>query len=360
MTARLFGARWCSLVAAVVLAGCSGPKVPLEIGMNEAAVDIIYGDHNRPPDVPQPRPPGALASTAPGFIGAPESIAPSTPATERPGSNAVRTSTTVVVKCADPPGQGAVTDPAPSAVTRPPAAGSYGFRRQGQIKTADNDAALDKATARELSSEVARAVGNVTTEPSAGDRLAFRFDVVETASGIRTTTSFLVDSGRADTPGSGGLFITRILTERPDLPAAPPNGPGVESFNPQPPIRIMDLPAATTQNQSSGGLLPRSQSVGTDPLTGASMTIVYGTEFRRPVNACGTVVDAWQVRIYPESSYSRQGVRSYSIAGTFKMAPQLGGLVVEDSFTLRGTDVGGKAFEQKSSATINSVRPAKT
>lgn len=66
-------------------------------------------------------------------------------------------------------------------------------------------------------------------------------------------------------------------------------GDTVVEFNPNPPIRMMDL-------GTDGGEGATWDSAGTDPATGASMLVRGGIERRELVDVCGTPYEAWKIR----------------------------------------------------------------
>ena len=364
--------RWVVL-AAVSLAtsvGC-GPKLPLEVGVQEVPGDLIYGEQER--IEPAPRPPGVelRETTAPGFVAAPIDLAPYAgpslpPPTSRPTKACPEAS----------PTEGPDTA-APSFVAAAPKAGRYRFRHEGFVKYGKpGEPDASKADAQPLADEVIRTVTNVTEADVDGAK-RISFDVVEQQPGLKTTTSYLIDPVVGDSPNLGtatdpGLKITRIVTERADLTGSGPGGatgryrPGVESFNPQPPVKIMDLPM---EPQPPEPVVTRTQqySRGTDPLSGASMEVFFHTVERHRVDVCGTVLDTWLVRVSIEthgmSNYDNGSDRRWNFAGTFAVAPQLGGLIVADDFMFGGpggVETGGRPFEHHTASVLSTIEPERS
>lgn len=364
---QVFALACCLMVTA---AGC-GPKIPLSIGKREAALDVMYGDQGGDPPPPaRPSSSGFERTTAPGFIVAPvdlDRVGEAGGGDDGNGRSSTTTTTTVASPCpvADPFEPPAA---APDQVEAGPAPGSYVYQRTGFVRSASTPDGVKAATPVSLSREIRREVKDVTTAP--GPRGAVvRYRVTQTEPGVVTTTTFRIEPGVVSASGAstGGLYIEQIVTERADLPPTGPNGApvfpaGQETFTPQPAVRIMDLPA---QPQAPN---PDRRSTAVDPLIGATIEVIYNTQRREWVDVCGTWVDAWRVNInFPTSYNTNQGFgtsRAFHIEGSFWIAPQLGGLIVRDSFQLGNEtyqasnfEPGPRYFTQRSEAVLTSVTP---
>ena len=369
---------WLPALLALITAAC-GPSISSEIGIRGEPVNVALGDRSVDPppvlDVP---------TTGYGLIAAPVRLdlppAPSRPTTSDDGD-------VVAPRPACPRSKtGAAEEAAPSAVAHGPAEGLYPYRRVGSVAFGEPGESLDAVAARPgepLSGFVRRQVTNVQETPAtdaAGPRVTF--DVVQSEPGLRTTTSYLIDPVGAkvgDPLGvtterrtSAGLKITRILLERADLPGDGPAGAGPgsarESFDPQPPVKIMNLPAGEEPNPDADGLVAtganRDDVRGVDPATGASMTVFQATKSRVNVDVCGRVIQGWQVKVSFEhpagsltSRFERPQVRDYTFTGEFVFAPQYA-LILSERFVFAGHDVDGRPYVMRTEATLSSVEPS--
>lgn len=360
-----------ALVAVVAVTGC-GPTTAVQLGVRQDPVNIHLGNQIEAARAPLPPAP---ANTGPGFITAPVPLQPGpvlsggTPNVPPLGGPPLPPPPACPTAAVNAPAQEA----APAEVATGPKPGTYRYRRSGYLRIGqpgDSTAALAHRPATLLSPEILRQVTNVQTVALPGGvppRISF--DVVQVEPGIKTTTSYLVDpvgssagnnlNADGTTQADRGLKITKIVLDRADLPGSGPGGAGnssgIETFQPQPAVRIMDLPAAPEPppTDAAGG------STGADASSGATMTAYTAIASRSDVDVCGHVIQGWQVQVsFPAvtSTYARSGVRSYSFSGHFVFAPQYS-LIIEDSFTFQGTEVGNRPFLMQSSSVINSVTP---
>ena len=298
----------------VVAAACSGPDVPLDAGVREYSTDIVYGRQSEPP---QPAPIlGANPDPAfPGFLAPP----PPAPVASFPPP------TVATPACAEADPFAFPAEVATPGIGEPPTAGRYTYRQEGTIEIAGRDPIV-------LPPELSRTVDAVETDAETGE---LTYDVVTTAFGETTTTSYAVRQTTGD-PSLDGLFLTQVVTERPDG--------SVDQFAPLGGVRLIALPAApqTTWND-----------VGTDPLTATSM-IVDGTVVEKGrVNACGTVLDSWTVEVTGRILGPSKAIE---IDATYAIGTQFGGLVLAEDVHLTGTDAG-ETVEQTSKTTINAIVP---
>lgn len=352
-----------------VAATACGPKVPLSVGKREAALDVLYGPQGeKAPPPARPSVSDFSNTTAPGFIVAPVDFDRMTP---RPHDDVTSTTTTTLKPrpaCPpadpfEPPAEGA-----PNVVMTAPQPGMYSFRRTGFVRSASRPEGVKSAPEVPLSAEVLREVKEVAFV-SGAEGSVIRYQVVQTEPGIVTTTTYRIEPGVVSASGAatGGVFIEQIVTERPDLPSTGPSGApvfpaGRETFTPQPSVRIMDLPAVPQAPN------PDRRSRALDPLTGATIELIYNTQRREWVDVCGTWVDAWRVNInFPSSYNTNQGLgtsRAFHFEGSFWFAPQLGGLIIRDSMRLGNEtyqassfEPGPRYFTQRSDAVMTSVAP---
>jgi hypothetical protein len=355
------------LAAALVLASSAsacGPDHARQIGLKSKQLDLLYGRQGPAAEsAPLSRPPGAEPdpTTFPSFLAAPVKLSGGgallSTQDDGPGPDGPPADTS---PCPKPSKLAVPKDPADTVVQAPPKAGVYRFRRTGDLRTAPlsdprgYDAAKD-APAQPLSPEVVREVRNVSVVETPGQPKQFRYDVVEASPGLKTTTTFRIDN-------TAGIYIERIVTERTDLPAGPAGstapGTGVESFNPQPAIKIVNLPMAVDPI-AGGALAPAQRGQGVDPLTGVFMQVDIQNKGRVTVPACGEVAAGWLVSI-TAGNFNRPNVRDFQIAGSFTVATGLGGLVIaDDVYLFQGRDYPENiVFEQRSAATVNHVAPS--
>jgi hypothetical protein len=346
-------------VAVALAGGACGPGHAQHIGLKSTPLNLLYGDQRTTgPSVPAARPANAEVqpTTFPSFIAAP---VPLSGRDEPAAIDAVADDTTPTrvaeSACPAPSPLAVPAKEAGTIVDAPPKPGVYHFRRTGQLQTASlqdprgYDAAQD-APARPLSPEVVREVRNVQVLHPPGQPEQFQFDVVEPGAGLRTTTTYLIDN-------TSGIYIERVVTERAGLPGAPGQPTGVESFNPAPAIKIVTLPMAIDPF-AGGNLAPAQRGQGVDPLTGIEMQVDVQNQGRVRVDACGERLAGWKVLIN-DGQFQRPNVRDFQIAGSFVVAPQLGGLVIADDISLfTGRDYPENiVFQQQSAATVNSSEP---
>lgn len=360
-----------SLLAVVTLTGC-GPETKVELGVRAAPVSITFGGKS---SSPQPTPPTLrIPNTGPGFIAPPQRLdQPAAPVAQpqptAPGPG-VLPPPPVPESCPLASVNAPVEEAAPSIVSKAPKEGTYRYRRSGVLQVGapgDDPAAVLKRPRQQLSPLVLQQVTNVQETPvpgTAGPRITWDSVLIEP--GLKTTTSYLVDPvGTTLEPrASAGLKITRIVVQRTDLPADGPLGAAgedeVETFEPQPPIKIMNFPAVAETAPD-----PNGYSTGADPSTGATMRVFSAIQGRARVDACGRVVQGWRVKVSfaddgtgpRDSSYERPAVRNYKFGGEFVFAPQFS-MFLSESLTFTGMDVGNRPYRLASTSIVNGLDPS--
>lgn len=314
MTAGNVRAATLALVLVIGSAACGGPDVPRKAGVREYSTDIVYGRQSKPP---QPAPiVGANPDPAfPGFL-APPPPAPRTP---------VAPPTVTPPECRDADPVAFPADVATPGIAKPPAAGRYTFRQQGSISVEGRDPIT-------LPPEQSRIVDAVESDADTG---TLTYDVVTEAFGETTTTSYAVRQTTGD-PSLDGLFLTQVVTKRPDGT--------VDQFAPLGGVRLIALPAGPETTW---------QDVGTDPLTATSMVVDGRVVEKGLVNACGTVLDSWTVEVTGRILGPSKAIE---IDATYEVGTQFGGLVLAERVHLTGEDTG-EAVEQTSTSTINAIVP---
>lgn len=312
-----------------------GPGSDPDVGARELPTKLAYGDRGRPkpPDPATARAQGRRAAgklpksvRAPGVLPTP-ARAPLPPRSERdkrgrkraddkpaganptpaPGTPAPVAPVPTSVGDACPAAAKPASEAAPERVDGVPAPGTYRFRQSGTVRS---PAGVGRADA-----QVNRVYENATT-PTAGVR---RYDVRVTGAGLTTISTFEVDQRGID----DGVYL--VSTRSSSLDAL--------NFVPALRVRLLPLPAVAGK---------RWTSVGTDPLTGASMIVNGRVAGRESVNACGQEVQGWKVELGsgdagPSLSTGPDG--AFQIAGSLVIATGAGGAVVHEQ--MRETPVSG-------------------
>jgi hypothetical protein len=325
VNARLIAGVCC---LALLTTACSPPH-DLASGVNGYSTDIVLGSQTKP----DPPPPVSEASPNPTF---PSFIVPSpplAPVASGPSSTFVPPPP---VTFPDEPCPVAGPNEQPLAVTpditKAPKTGVYSYRQRGSFNVNGKDQEPLPADAeRTLTNLVTRADGT------------FSYDVVILQFGSTTTTSyeFVKRGGQSDVDG---IYITRTVMTTPGQPT--------QSFEPIPPgLKILPIPAKVGQTWSS---------VAADPLRGTATTLDGAVKEIGRVDACGKLVDGWfsQVKIATRLLGTAENSRDLTIDVNYIIATQLGGLVVADNSSLKGTDRGATVTQQTDSI-ANSLEPVR-
>ena len=314
------------LLLVLALTGC-GPIARLNVGLKQSGSDILFG---RPPASPAPVAPPLNIEPFPNFPApleqAPVVAVPPT-ATPLPRPNPCPTASPVAFPELD-------ARPTPSGV---PVAAIYPFRFTS-VTTLNPGGVGEKVVTRvgDGTREI-REVSPVATDGS------YTYKVVETFSGMVTTTTYKVYPvgpapalpGAPVTPAAG-LYLQE-------------QNQGGSDFRPNPPVLLMPFPGQSGTSFQGGG---------TDPTNGpTTMTIdpQGGTVVDRAhVDACGVVLDSWQVDIAGRVANARGAGLAQTIKLSLRIATQYGAFSVMDHLVLDGTDqVSGQPLRYDVSATIS-------
>lgn len=300
--------RFAALALALVLAGCAGPKEPLEVGVKEFPTKVLFGQTARPlpPPVlsqnPVPAFPGFLQPPPPRFRIPEVEIRPLCP-TAHPFS--------------------APRHVAGNRALHPPVEADYLFRNQGKFSVGSLSGDYPKLSRR-----------SITNVISGEDE--FTFDVVIELAGTVTTTTYRVVPQSvfppsAGTPPDSGVFIVRVVTESPD-------GPDV--FAPTPALPLILFPAGPGVQWDARGIDPFSQTV---------MQFHGAVTGKARVDACGTVLDGWLVET---SAGSITGpTKDLVFTASYVIGTQFGGFSLMDRVEISGVD-GGEEVSSLNEATI--------
>lgn len=306
------------LVSALGLSAC-GPTQHVQLSLRNYVSNLTYGGEKTPAPAP-PVSGASLTPTFPSFIQPPAVLTP----TPTPAPTPVAPLPSVTASC---PSAGPDSFPAVQASSRvpgPPSPGTYFFRQTGHY---DMDGQSGTAA-----SQVIRVVTDVATQ-SDGD---YTFDVDEANGNVLTQTSYEVQQTTGST-STDGLYITGVITKEADGT--------IDQFSPEPAIRIMPLPASAAQTQFT--------SAGVDPIHGVTEEISGTMEGHTDVNACGTVLDSWQVQVTGKIISASE---SLDLTASYDIGTQFGGLSLADMVTLTGKDSDG-TVDQTSTDIIDSAPP---
>lgn len=322
---------------AVVLTGC-GPTPPLELAVRKISVNILLGAQRKakqiinillPPPVtpgrPLPRPTFGLPSPTPSVIPVP---------------------TPLPCPSADPlafPGE-----PATAELTGSPAPGRYPFRNQGSYQP-DTSQKTVYAFPPDTIHEVSK--GTPQTVPG-----SYSYTLIDYNAGLdgkaKVTTTFLVvpNNPTSGAPGgvtasqAAGIYITQITTDY---------GHGsTTTFAPNPPIVYFELPVSFGLAWDTAG----SDGQTTLKLHAAIDDSNKSKGGHRVVDACGTVLDSWEVNATGTLVGPSQNLQ---LAWIYDVATQLGGLTLRSVTTSTGTQTPalGATLLSSNTATINRQDP---
>ena len=331
--------RWLGKVALVMgclaLTAC-GPTLPIKAGLKQAGADIFFGRPTATP--PAPPPPPLAANIVPNFpapLEAPPRAfgAPPLPPVVNPPA------------CPDAAPTAFPTQEAGPGSVKPPADATYAFRYNGRQT-------FNPGTPQESMVDIpTMGTRHVTAVSAPGSDGSYTYDVVESFAGITTTNGYRVypfgPGGQAVTPSgaapAAGVYLTR-------LEARDAEG-NTDSFIPQPPVEIAPFPAQQGQ---------AFQGAGVDPSSGQVMQIPQGqgtVTGRARVNACGRLVDSWEVVINGQMTNAIAGsAATKDFVLTLNLATQYGGIFVGDHLVQSGTDTqSGRPYKYDIAAVINTV-----
>jgi hypothetical protein len=198
----------------------------------------------------------------------------------------------IVQKC---PTAGPFDFPAKEAGVEPtgqPVPATYTHKIDGTIDYGSGPQKLDTFDSRTIKD----------VQPVSGIPQAFRYTqtqsflVDQRQHGVLSTTFRVVPVSPAQTSRTNSDVGRGIFIESIHFQGTGPNGNLSTSFNPQPPVQLMAFPviqgAGVAGNTPQTGT-PITSSSGTDPQTGATLTITGTVTGKKQVDACGKKVDSW-------------------------------------------------------------------
>jgi hypothetical protein len=305
-------------------AACAGPHAPLEIGSKDVPVDIVLGQQQQ---LIAPAPGSNPVAGFPGFISPPIPI-------PEPGAPPPP---------AQPPQKCPLASPfdasklvAYQTAPKPPVPATYVYRNNGMLK-------VGAGVATSFPPEQTRTVRNVKPDGSGN----FDFDVAALLEGVLTTTTYRV-MNTEPTPDRG-VYIAAVVTTFADGTT--------ESFNPDQPILLMPFPAPELgtglEDEINHTRGQGYQSAGTDPISQTTMDVQAKIDGKTRANACGEWVDAWDIEV--TQGKIAGPTKNVDFTGHYLIAPQYGGLVVQDDLSFSGTENVTETIDSHNVATIDRV-----
>jgi hypothetical protein len=333
--------------AVLLLAGCvhqGGPGV----GVKALSADIVFGV---PPVKPDATPPGVAPPA-----GLDESL--TTPPLTPPTTGRTRTTLpkAPAAACPDALETAAATQAATGSVANPPEPGRYRW------KVSQSQPGGGKKTGF-----IQRAITNVSPVTSApnpehdvdasqpAETRVFTYDLTTfAADGSKRVTTFqvktgavnaLVDAPVGTTPAAGGEADRGVaLAKIVDYDAA---GKTTSTFTPQPVVLLLPLYVASNQ---------QFQSVGVDP-GGASLVHNATVRSRKTVDACGDLVDGWEVD--STETFTDSAGLATSSSYIYYIATQLGGVLTYERIAPPDGTAAGTSFpDAVTELTLGQLKPS--
>jgi len=326
-----------------VLSGCVHGRSP-GVAVKQLSADIVFGV---PPEKPDAAPPGVAPPSGLDQALAPPELPPVT-----------KTRATVPKPAASPCPEASESASAAVAATSsvkdPPALGTYRWKAS---QTKDNK------TKTGFFQRSITYVSPVTSAPNPEHDVdssqpeevkTFTYDVTTlNADGTKRVTTFRVKTGAVNalvdlpvgnTPAATGesdrgLSLVRIVDYN-------VGGTEVSSFNPQPAVLL--LPLAVAVNQTF-------QSVGVDA-GGASLVHSGTVSSRKTVDACGDIVDGWEVD--SNETFTDSSGAATSSSYVYYVATQLGGILTYEKIgPPSGTAAGTTVPDAVTELTLGQLKP---
>ena len=312
-----------------LLAGC-GPTSPVDVVMNQSPTDLKIGGTNVIHEAAAAPSNVTIYLPSEQFSGPVEPPIPPQRALPLPSVGDCGTS--VLTHTSD-----AATANAPFA----PAAGTYPFRLKGNY---DTDGVKGDFPAR-----VTRTIENVKIVQSAGNLYdsIYTFDVRETRPAGKyvqytyevapenVSTNVLGSLIAAGVPANdpAGVYLLRIESNDPSSLV------GASSFTATPPLRILPIPAAVSQAWTDNSA---------DSSTNSSLSLTGSVIQRSLVDACGYVLESWQVHL--TGTLSSISGRNASIDMLLGIGTEYGGFILSESIIESGSTAGALDFLQETSS----------
>lgn len=310
------------------LAGCSGPYVPLNVGIDEVPGDVVLGSFDQEAQS-VPLPPVSLPverSKVEEFVAAADPTGdnpfPGSPDPTPQNDDGSKRPTPDVCPAADP-----LEAPAREAVRRidkPPSRNAYVFRHEGSFEVSGPN--TERGTFPETSPRLVDHPSRFTEPGSSRSAAWFRFEVVASIAPVeKTTTTYTIVPDRDPSGVRPGLYISRVKTEF--------DGGTREDFRPAnfPGLLLLPFPAVQGTTWDASGADPRSGMV-------MAFSGRVGPKIR--VDACGVPLDAITVQI--DGDFGPAGERGIGFSpravthftAAYGIGTQFGGIFLTDRVEL--------------------------
>ena len=320
MKATARGAALCAVT--LLLAGCAHGERTVSIRTLQS--NVSFG-------APSPGATPSAAVAVPGIVTPAGPSLPSYAFGPSPASFDYGTTTQPAPPACPVAGLGAFPkQAAPLTVTQPPAAGFWRWKTVRPVKIGSLTSTVTTFDDHEI-----RAVSKVTETANTADggsTRTFTFDEVQpSTSGSQVTTYRVVTNPTTLDLEIGAPQLNRVVGGQPDRGISivkvvnlDAKGNQVASFAPSPAVLIMPLDVLAPQDFTG---------TGTDPLSGAALTVKGTLTKRERVDACGEPVDGWAVEA--TTSFVNRGATTASTVH-YDFATQLGGMLTEVEVTPTG------------------------
>lgn len=301
-----------AVVPVLLLAACVKPGEP-GVAVKALQADIVFGV-SPPAEAPPPSVDPFIIEVEEGAPTEPPAPAPRRALTPRPA----------ISPCIDARETAFPEVPAGTDVTEGPKVGQYRWKLGGASQVNGVRVPLGGFVNRRIEnvSAITTASNRLSDPPNESQTKIFTFDHTLEADQIRVVVTYEVRSNpnqQVITSPAGtlqvgepqrGISLAKVTT----YDAA---GKAVATFAPVPAVTLLPLQVF------SGS---QFQSVGVDPATGSTL-VHQGTVGKRvPVDACGDMVDGWQVT--SQQVFTSAAGASTAVSYTYTVAPQLGGMLI--------------------------------
>jgi hypothetical protein len=348
----------------LLTSGC-GPSVPVQVGMKNVPLDITVGNDvaTKPPAPHGPTAPPvaeALPAFAPVITPVSPSLPPPVPSFVPPalGSGSGDTCpqldpTRASPAAATPEVEGTATD------------GTWPIRNDGSVSVNGAAVALP-AHDTWVTSSATQASQGVFTFAEHG--VAFGFPGADAAYRASNSTSAPANPLVSPTSSFG---LSRLVVNF-------PGNSGALVFQPATPLKLLATPAqadAPYQPDPSNPAIPNTTGNWTDTESdaqdGTVMTISASDAGFTRVNACGTPVDAWEVKAtitltgatYSTTAGPQPGRTDVTFTVQYAVATGLGGMIVDEHVDMAPNadgnppTVGGAPYTAKYGSTLSAPQP---
>lgn len=355
MTAALRRRRALLGLLGLALAGC-GPTIPLQAGLREAGASVVFGTPAPQVVSAQPQPP---QFPPPAINPVPNFPAP----LEQPPIFIDMPPQSPAPACAVAPPGAVLAAPAVSVPSGTPRAATYAYRYEGSKTIGSGSSAQGVPLAQRGTRTVAPAS---IPQAVAG---SYAFSVKEEWNGVTTTDTYWVVPNSAagtalpnaeGTTPAAGIYLVEMTVQDPSS--------GTDDFQPQPPVELMPLPATVGETVQSSGVDGRdgeAMEIGPYPSqTSPGSSTPSEITGHGNVDACGILLDSWQVVLYgaienartPATSPPSGCASTRTFQLTVDFGTEYGGFPLSDHLVENGQDqITCKPFSYDVTATIDEV-----